>query len=142
LSLRKASAMSPLDRAVSGRADAQPHVFDRLLAAGRPLVMGVLNVTPDSFSDGGRFIDPEIAIAHARRMAAEGADILDVGAESTRPYGGAVPVSLEDEFARLEPVLAAVVDLGIPVSIDTIKAEVAGWALRLGAAIVNDVWGL
>jgi dihydropteroate synthase len=142
LSLRKASAMSPLDRAVSGRADAQPHVFDRLLAAGRPLVMGVLNVTPDSFSDGGRFIDPEVAIAHARRMAAEGADILDVGAESTRPYGGAVPVSLEDEFARLEPVLPAVVDLGVPVSIDTIKAEVAGWALRLGAAVVNDVWGL
>ncbi|MFL5095140.1 MAG: dihydropteroate synthase [Xanthobacteraceae bacterium] len=104
--------------------------------------MGILNVTPDSFSDGGRFIDPAIAIAHARRMVAEGADILDLGAESTRPYGGAVAVSLEDELARLESVLPAVIDLGVPVSIDTIKAEVATWALRLGAAIVNDVWGL
>jgi dihydropteroate synthase len=132
--------MSPL--AASGRADAEPHVFDRLLAAGRPVVMGILNVTPDSFSDGGRFIDPQVAIAQARRMVAEGADILDVGAESTRPYGGAVPVSLEDELARLEPVLPAVIGLGVPVSIDTIKTEVAGWALRLGAAIVNDVWGL
>jgi dihydropteroate synthase len=134
--------MSPLGRAVSGRADAQPRVFDRLAAAGRPVVMGVLNVTPDSFSDGGQFIDPQTAIAHARRMVAEGADILDLGAESTRPYGGAVPVPLEDEFARLEPVLRAVVDLGVPVSIDTIKPEVADWALRAGAAIVNDVWGL
>jgi dihydropteroate synthase len=142
LSLRKASAMSPLGRAASGLADAQPHVFDRLLAAGRPVVMGILNITPDSFSDGGRFIDPAIAIAHARRMMAEGADILDLGAESTRPYGGAVAVSLEDELARLESVLPAVIDLGVPVSIDTIKAEVATWALRLGAAIVNDVWGL
>jgi dihydropteroate synthase len=132
--------MSPL--AASGRADAEPHVFDRLLAVGRPVVMGILNVTPDSFSDGGRFIDPQVAIAQARRMVAEGADILDVGAESTRPYGGAVPVSLEDELARLEPVLPAVIGLGVPVSIDTIKPEVAGWALRLGAAIVNDVWGL
>jgi len=112
------------------------------MAGDRPVVMGVLNVTPDSFSDGGRFIDPDAAIAHARRMVAEGADILDVGAESTRPYGGAVPVSLEDEFARLEAVLPAVVALGVPVSIDTIKAEVAAWALRAGAAIVNDVWGL
>ncbi|MFL5031449.1 MAG: dihydropteroate synthase [Xanthobacteraceae bacterium] len=134
--------MSPLGRAASGLADAQPHVFDRLLAAGRPVVMGILNITPDSFSDGGRFIDPAIAIAHARRMMAEGADILDLGAESTRPYGGAVAVSLEDELARLESVLPAVIELGVPVSIDTIKAEVATWALRLGAAIVNDVWGL
>jgi dihydropteroate synthase len=104
--------------------------------------MGILNITPDSFSDGGLFIDSDVAIAHARRMVAEGADILDVGAESTRPYGGAVAVPLEDELARLEPVLPAVVGLGVPVSIDTIKAEVASWALGVGATIVNDVWGL
>ena len=103
--------------------------------------MGVLNITPDSFSDGGRFLDPQAAAAHARRLAAEGADILDIGAESTRPYG-AVPVSGEEERARLGPVLADVVALGVPVSIDTMKAEVAAWALDRGAAIVNDVWGL
>ena len=104
--------------------------------------MGVLNVTPDSFSDGGRFFDAQAALAQARRLAAEGADILDVGAESTRPYGGAVRVSLEDERARLAPVLSEVISLGVPVSIDTQKAPVAGWALDLGVAIVNDVWGL
>jgi dihydropteroate synthase len=114
----------------------------RLLAKARPLVMGVLNVTPDSFSDGGRFIDPQDAIAQARRLAAEGADILDVGAESTRPYGGAVRVSLEEERARLAPILSEVIALGVPVSIDTLKGDVAAWALDLGAAIVNDVWGL
>jgi dihydropteroate synthase len=104
--------------------------------------MGVLNVTPDSFSDGGRFLDPQAAVAQARRLVAEGADILDVGAESTRPYGGAVRVSLEEERARLALVLPDVVALGIPVSIDTLKAAVAAWALDRGAAIVNDVWGL
>lgn len=104
--------------------------------------MGILNVTPDSFSDAGQFFSPERALAQARRMAAEGADILDIGAESTRPYGGARPVSLDDELARLQPVLAGVVGLGLPVSIDTIKAPVARWALEQGAAIVNDVWGL
>ena len=114
----------------------------RLLALGRPLVMGVLNVTPDSFSDGGRFFDPDAAIGHARRMVAEGADILDIGAESTRPYGGAEAVSLDEEMRRLEPVLPAVLSLGVPVSVDTMKAEVAAYALAAGAAIVNDVWGL
>jgi len=114
----------------------------RLLSERRPLVMGILNVTPDSFSDGGRFTDPETAIAHAIRLKAEGADILDVGAESTRPYIGAQPISLDDEFARLSPVLRPVIDLGLPVSIDTIKAKVAAWALEQGAAILNDVWGL
>jgi dihydropteroate synthase len=113
-----------------------------LLALGRPLVMGILNVTPDSFSDGGRFIDPAKAVAHAAAMAAQGADILDIGAESTRPYGGATPVSAEDEMARLAPVLPAALKLGLPVSIDTIKASVAAWALDQGAGIVNDVWGL
>jgi dihydropteroate synthase len=117
-------------------------VLARLLAKARPLVMGVLNITPDSFSDGGHFLDPQAAIAQARRLATEGADILDVGAESTRPYGGAVRVPPEEERARLAPVLSDVIGLGVPVSIDTLKASVAAWALDLGAAIVNDVWGL
>jgi dihydropteroate synthase len=113
-----------------------------LLALGRPLVMGILNVTPDSFSDGGRYLDPTKAVAQAAAMANDGADILDVGAESTRPYGGAKPVSSDNELARLAPVLPPVVALGRPVSIDTIKASVAAWALDHGAQIVNDVWGL
>jgi dihydropteroate synthase len=117
-------------------------VLDRLLGEGRPLVMGILNVTPDSFSDGGLFDNPEQALAQARRMIEEGADIVDIGAESTRPYGGAVPVSADDEIARLEPVLPAITGLGVPVSIDTMKAQVAAWALAAGAVIVNDVWGL
>jgi dihydropteroate synthase len=121
---------------------ARPEPLQRVLTLGRPAVMGILNVTPDSFSDGGRFMDPAVGIAQARRMVAEGADLLDVGAESTRPYGSAVPVSLADELNRLEPVLSAIAALGVPVSIDTMKAEVAGWALQAGASIVNDVWGL
>jgi dihydropteroate synthase len=122
------------------RNQAQP--LERLLALGRPLVMGILNVTPDSFSDGGQFFDPASALAQARRMIAEGADILDVGAESTRPYGGRQPVSVQDEHARLAPVLSEVVKLGLPVSIDTFKAGTAAYALEQGAAILNDVWGL
>jgi dihydropteroate synthase len=113
-----------------------------LLARRRPLVMGVLNVTPDSFSDGGRFLDPATAIAQAQRLAAEGADIIDIGAESTRPYGNATAVPLHEERARLADILPAVVALGVPVSIDTLKAPVAAWALEAGATIVNDVWGL
>jgi dihydropteroate synthase len=124
----------------TSRNETQP--LDRLLAAGRPLVMGILNVTPDSFSDGGQFFDPASAIAQARRMAAEGADILDIGAESTRPYGGRQPVSTEDEQARLAPVLTQVAEIGLPVSIDTFKAKTAAYALERGAAILNDVWGL
>jgi dihydropteroate synthase len=122
--------------------DAAPKPLARLLSLGRPLVMGVLNVTPDSFSDGGRFLDPAAAIEQARRMVGEGADIVDVGAESTRPYGGPVEVPGEEEMRRLAPVLSAVVSLGVPVSIDTMKADTAEWALAGGAAIVNDVWGL
>jgi dihydropteroate synthase len=102
----------------------------------RPLVMGILNVTPDSFSDGGRF-SGEVAVQHARRMVAEGADIIDIGGESTRP--GSDPVSLAEEMGRVEAVLPEVVGMGLPVSIDTTKAEVAGWALDQGAALVNDV---
>jgi dihydropteroate synthase len=114
----------------------------RLFALGRPLVMGVLNVTPDSFSDGGRFLDPAAAVEQARRMAEAGADIIDIGAESTRPYGGAEPVGAAEERRRLEPIIDAVVGLGVPVSIDTMKADVAAWALDRGVAIANDVWGL
>jgi dihydropteroate synthase len=115
---------------------------ERLFALGRPLVMGILNITPDSFSDGGQFFDPASALAQARRMIAEGADILDIGAESTRPYGGRLPVSAEDEHARLAPILSEVVKLGLPVSIDTFKAKTAAYALEQGATILNDVWGL
>jgi dihydropteroate synthase len=119
-----------------------PDALSALFKLGRPLVMGILNVTPDSFSDGGQFLDPKRAIAHAAGMANQGADILDIGAESTRPYGGANPVAADDEMARLATVLPAAVKLGLLVSIDTIKASVAAWALDQGAAIANDVWGL
>lgn len=122
-----------------------PRTRERLSGLPRPpraLVMGVVNVTPDSFSDGGQFLAPKAAIAQAKRLADEGADILDIGAESTRPYGGAMPVSIDEERQRLDPVLRPVLAVGVPVSIDTIKAKVAAWALEAGAAIVNDVWGL
>jgi dihydropteroate synthase len=101
-------------------------------------VMGVVNVTPDSFSDGGRFLDPQLAIAHGRELVAAGADLLDVGGESTRP--GADPVGADEELARAIPVVEALArDAGVPVSIDTSKATVADAALRAGATIVNDV---
>ena len=135
-------ATSVINHAFSASAGASESVLARLSAKKHPLVMGVLNVTPDSFSDGGQYVEPPAAIAHAQHLAAEGADILDIGAESTRPYGGAASVPLHEERQRLDPVLPAVVALGIPVSIDTLKAAVAAWALEAGAAIVNDVWGL
>jgi len=119
-----------------------PQPLAALLRHGRPLVMGVLNVTPDSFSDGGRYIDPKQAIAHAEHMVAQGADIIDIGAESTRPYNGMEPVGADEEMARLKPVLPAIAGLGVPVSIDSLKSEVAAWALDNGATIANDVWGL
>jgi dihydropteroate synthase len=112
-----------------------------LLSRPYPAVMGVLNVTPDSFSDGGQFAAPESALAQARRMVAEGADIIDIGAESTRPYGSE-PISVEEELKRLQPVLPEVVSLGVPVSIDSMKSAVVAWALDHGAVIANDVWGL
>jgi dihydropteroate synthase len=112
-----------------------------LLSRPYPAVMGVLNVTPDSFSDGGQFAAPEPALAQARRMIAEGADIIDIGAESTRPYGSE-PISADEELKRLQPVLPDVVALGIPVSIDSMKSAVVAWALHQGAAIANDIWGL
>jgi dihydropteroate synthase len=117
-------------------------MIERLLRLGRPAVMGILNVTPDSFSDGGRFLDGTAALRQAEQIVAGGADILDIGAESTRPYGDAMPVSLEEEMHRLERVLPDALRLGLPVSVDTMKARVAEWALAQGAAMINDVWGL
>lgn len=120
-----------------------PHpVLRPLLARSHPAVMGVLNVTPDSFSDGGQFLAHDSALAQARRLIADGADIIDIGAESTRPYGRAEPVPVGQELARLRPILADVVALGVPVSIDSMKAEVTGFALEIGAVMANDVWGL
>src|SRR3984957_16910071 len=104
------------DEAVSKGGNAQSDVLVRLLARQTTLGMGVVNVTPDSFSDGGRFLDPQAAIAQARRLATEGADILDIGAESTRPYGGPVRVSPEEERARLPPFLPAALPLRLPAS--------------------------
>jgi len=104
-------------------------------------IMGILNVTPDSFHDGGRFIEPEAAAARAREITAEGADILDIGAESTRP--GSLGISAEEELSRIVPVLEALAcDYPIPISVDTSKAAVARAALGLGASIINDVTAL
>ena len=102
--------------------------------------MGVVNVTPDSFSDGGLYLDPGAAIAHGRELAAQGADILDVGGESTRP--GAAAVAVEEELRRVEPVVAGLAGLGVEISVDTSKAPVAEAALDAGATIVNDVTAL
>ncbi|MEO7012426.1 MAG: dihydropteroate synthase [Nitrobacter sp.] len=121
--------------------DTRHPLLRALLSRPYPAVMGVLNITPDSFSDGGQFIAPDQALAQAHRMIAEGADIIDIGAESTRPYGSQ-PVSYDDEMRRLKPVLAAAVALGVPVSIDSMKSSIVAWALDTGAAIANDVWGL
>lgn len=107
----------------------------------QPAVMGILNLTPDSFSDGGRFQAFEAAVVHARAMAAAGCDIVDVGGESTRPT--AVPVPEAEELARIEPVLMQLVrELDVPLSIDTYKAAVAAKAVEFGAVMINDVWGL
>ena len=107
----------------------------------RTLIMGILNVTPDSFSDGGRHGSTEEALAHARAMVAEGADIIDVGGESTRP--GATEVAADEELARVLPVIERLApEIAVPISIDTYKAAVADRALAAGATIVNDVWGL
>ncbi|QMV42275.1 dihydropteroate synthase [Cohnella cholangitidis] len=106
----------------------------------RTLIMGILNATPDSFSDGGRFNAVEAAVERAKQMAAEGADIIDIGGESTRP--GHDPVPLEEELRRVIPVIQAVREhVRLPISVDTYKAEVARQALEAGAHIVNDVWG-
>ena len=110
------------------------------LTFARPLLMGVVNVTPDSFSDGGRHASPDQAIAHARRLVAEGADIIDIGGESTRP--GALPVSTDVELARVVPVVEALAAGPVPVSVDTSKPEVMRAAIAAGASMINDVWAL
>ncbi|MGB9636093.1 MAG: dihydropteroate synthase [Thermoplasmata archaeon] len=112
----------------------------RTLSLEKPLIMGILNITPDSFADGGKYMQRDAAIEHAREMVREGADIIDVGAESTRPESRRI--SAEEEIKRLSPVIEEVAGLGKPVSIDTYKPEVAEFALEHGAEIVNDIFGL
>ena len=117
------------------------HVWTALLAASRPLIMGVLNVTPDSFADGGRFFDQTAALAQARSLVAAGADILDIGGESTRPF--ADPVPLDEELRRVLPVIEAIApEIAVPISIDTYKAKVARAALEAGATLINDISAL
>lgn len=120
--------------------------YARILRCGRfsvcldrPRVMGVLNLTPDSFSDGGQWLDPAHAIARAHQMIADGADFLDIGAESTRP--GAPQVSADEELQRLRPVLEPLIDCGVPISVDTRKASVMREVLAMGADLINDVSG-
>src|SRR5437764_7529578 len=117
----------------------EPDDFETWLKipAREPLVMAVLNVTPDCFSDGARFADPAAAIAHARQMAAEGVDLIDVGGESTRP--GAPRVPAEEQLRRIGPVLRGLTDLPAVLSVDTTRAAVAEAALDSGAAIINDI---
>ncbi|AOJ10633.1 dihydropteroate synthase [Burkholderia mayonis] len=106
----------------------------------RPLVMGILNVTPDSFSDGGRYVDRDAALAQAEQMVAEGADIIDIGGESTRP--GAPPVPLDEELGRVIPLVEALRGMNVPLSIDTYKPAVMRASLAAGADLINDIWGL
>jgi dihydropteroate synthase len=129
------------DKAPAAAGSTGHSLVPALLSRSAPVVMGVLNLTPDSFSDGGQFTAPEPALAQARKMIAEGAGIIDIGAESTRPYGSE-PVTADEELKRLREVLPEVAKLGTPVSIDSMKASVVAWAFDQGAAIANDVWGL
>ena len=110
------------------------------IALTQPRVMGIVNLTPDSFSDGGLFLDPSKAIEQARRLLQEGADILDFGAESTRP--GAQPVGEEEEWRRLAPVLQEVLAWQVPISVDTFRSATMRRALDLGVDIINDIWAL
>ena len=134
-----ADTVRPRGKLVSVPMDLQ--VKDRRLAVDRPLIMGIVNVTPDSFFDGGRFYDPQQAVAHAVQLVEEGADLLDIGAESTRP--GALSVDEEEEHRRLIPVVAAVAKaVSVPISVDTSKAAVARAAIDAGAVMINDVTAL
>lgn len=115
--------------------------LERRLSLDRPLLMGIVNVTPDSFFDGGRFYDPRLAVEHGRRLVEEGADFLDIGAESTRP--GSVPIDDEEELRRLVPIVTALAQaVSVPISVDTSKAAVAKAAIKAGAVMVNDVTAL
>ena len=118
-----------------------PHPLSRVLGAGRPLVCGILNVTPDSFSDGGLFSSVERAVEHGRRLAAEGADLIDIGGESTRP--GARSPTLDEELSRVVPVVEALLrEVGVPLSVDTSRPEVMVAAVAAGASMINDVRAL
>ena len=121
-----------------------PHAVLKLgrfsLSLERPLIMGIVNITPDSFSDGGKYLDPGHAFDHARQLLDEGADILDIGGESSRP--GAQPVTVDEELRRVLPVLEKLVELPVPVSVDTCKPEVMRRALAAGAAMINDIFAL
>jgi dihydropteroate synthase len=127
-------------------ADCRPGQILRLrcgrfcLSLEKPLIMGIVNVTPDSFSDGGRFLDPARALEHARKLVADGADILDVGGESSRP--GAAQVTQDEELRRVMPLVEALADLSVPISVDTVKPGVMRRVLAAGAAIVNDISAL
>ncbi len=137
-----AAELKAILRNLEGR---RPYILDcrgKSISIGeRTIVMGILNATPDSFSDGGTHFDIEDAVAGARRMVAEGADIIDLGGESTRP--GHIPVGLDEELRRIMPVLERLVkEIDVPISIDTFKAEVAKRAMELGAHIINDQWAL
>ena len=116
-----------------------PRYVDGLPRPERCLVMGVLNVTPDSFSDGGRYLEPAVAVKHGRQLVAEGADLVDVGGESTRP--GAQRPSVDEELDRVIPVVRALADEGVRLSVDTMRAVVAQEAVSAGAVLVNDVSG-
>jgi dihydropteroate synthase len=118
------------------------HLRDRILTPGRPpLIMGIVNVTPDSFSDGGQFFDPQQAIEHGALLVSQGADLLDIGGESSRP--GSAPVSVEEELARVLPVIRGLAArVSVPLSVDTTKAVVAHQALEAGAHIINDITAL
>ena len=126
---------------VPGGRGVSPGFLGRALAARRPLVCGILNVTPDSFSDGGRFADLDRAVAHGRALAAEGADLIDIGGESTRP--GARPPTLAEELDRVVPVVGALArHVPVPLSVDTSRPEVMGAAVAAGAGMINDVRAL
>jgi dihydropteroate synthase len=112
----------------------------RELSLAAPVVMGVLNITPDSFSDGGRFFDLDAALRRCETLQREGADIIDIGGESTRP--GSDPVPVDEELRRVIPAIEAAQQFGVPISIDTTKAAVASAALEAGAEIINDISGL
>ncbi len=132
--------MAPVPSGVAA-SPGRREVWGALLAKPHPLIMGILNVTPDSFADGGRFFQPAAALEQARALVAAGADILDIGGESTRPF--AAPVPLEEELRRVVPVIETLApEISIPISIDTYKAPVARAALEAGACLINDISAL
>lgn len=131
---------SPQDVAGNDERGAVLRCGSYTLSLSRPLIMGIVNVTPDSFADGGRYLDPSRAVEHAMRLIEEGADILDIGGESTRP--GAPPVAIDEELRRVMPVVEALSGKGVPISIDTCKPEVMRAAIKAGASMINDICAL